>query len=196
MEEEQVAAHLAAEHDAVVQHLPLGQGMPGLPHERRAAVGHDVLGQRAGGLDVEEDRLAGGTGELPAGEDRGELVSTDQAAGAVHRRDPVAVAVQADAELGARLDHARLQGDHVLVHRGVGVVVREGAVHLAVEAVDLGADPPQQVRREETAGGVGRVEHQPDRARRIDPLTRMRTESGCTGPRARAATATTRAATA
>src|SRR3546814_7857611 len=53
--EEEVAAHLAGQLGLGLAHLRLDQRVPGLPHQRAAAVTQGVAGQAAGALDVEQD---------------------------------------------------------------------------------------------------------------------------------------------
>src|SRR3546814_12303981 len=50
--EEEVAAHLAGQLGLGLAHLRLDHLMPGLPHQRAAAVSQDVAGQASGALDV------------------------------------------------------------------------------------------------------------------------------------------------
>ena len=67
------------------------------------------------------------------GEDREQLVAPDHPALAVDRADPVAVAVEGDAEIEALLGDQRLEvGEIGLVGR-VGMMVGEAAVDLGVE---------------------------------------------------------------
>ena len=57
--EEHVAAHLAAQQDAVLPHLALEMRVPRLPHDGDAAVRQDVLDQGLRALHVEDDLAPG-----------------------------------------------------------------------------------------------------------------------------------------
>ena len=61
--EEHVAAALPAEQDAVLPHLPLEVRVAGLPHDRHAAMGPDLLDERLRRLHVEDDPFPGPAGQ-------------------------------------------------------------------------------------------------------------------------------------
>src|SRR5687768_11473308 len=136
----------------------------GLPHERHAAVGADVLLEGARGLDVEEDPGARRTLQLLPREHRGQLVAADEPSGRVDGTDPVAVSVEPDSHLRSDLDDALAEVDDVRVDGRVRMVVGKRAVDLVVEAVDAGPYPLEQKAGEQSAAGVGGIEHESDLA--------------------------------
>ena len=71
------------------------------------------------------------------GDDRRGERAGDELALVVDEEHPVGVAVEGEADVGAGLEHPGLEVDQVLGLDGVGRVVREGAVELAVEDVEL-----------------------------------------------------------
>ena len=75
----------------------------------------------------------------------------------VHQPHPVGVAVVGDPQVRPDLDHSRHEVAHVLLDLGVGEVVGEGAVQLAVELDHLAPEPAQQIGRVERGDGVPRV---------------------------------------
>src|SRR6266480_5654700 len=58
--------------------------------------------------------------------------------------DPVAVAVERDAQLGVLATHRGLQVVEILGHGGIGVVIGERPVRLAEQRYDLRAYLPQR----------------------------------------------------
>ena len=72
--------------------------------------------------------------------------------------DAVGVAVVGDAEVGAQLDDLRLQVDDVARVLGVGQVVGEAPVGLAVELDHVAADAAQQLGRVEAGDAVAGVD--------------------------------------
>ena len=70
------------------------------------------------------------------GIDGKQLVAPDDLAVLVDRADPVAVTVEADADIAAMLRHRALQVDQILGHGRIGVVIGEVAVDL-VEQQDM-----------------------------------------------------------
>ena len=67
------------------------------------------------------------------GEDGEQLIAPDHPALAVHCADPVAVAVEGDAEVELPVGDQRLEVGEVGLDRRVGVMVREGAIHVGVD---------------------------------------------------------------
>ena len=98
---EDVARHLARERRAHLGHLRLDQRMPGLPHDRLAAEARDLVVQRLARLDVGDDRRARDGAAAPRREDLQQLVAAHDPALAVDHADPIAIAVERDADLGA-----------------------------------------------------------------------------------------------
>ena len=88
-----------------------------------------------------------------------ELVAVDDLAGLVHRADPVGVAVERDAQLGAGAPHLGLEVAQVLGDGRIGMMVGEGAVRLAEERRHLGAERLEGRHRDEAPGPVAAVDH-------------------------------------
>ena len=86
--------------------------------------------------------------------------------------DAVGVAVEGDAEVGARRAHALDELLHVLDDRRIGMVVREAAVGLAEERRDARAEPLVEGGRDGTAGAVPGVDDDGDRRGRALPTLR------------------------
>ncbi len=101
----------------------------------RAPASASAAGSTLRTLHVEDHRGPGP--EAPdrvAAEHDQELVAADDLAGFVHRADPVAVAVERDAQLGAGARRtAAWRSPQVLGDGGIGMMIGEGAVRLAEE---------------------------------------------------------------
>ncbi len=89
-----------------------------------------------------------------AGEHDADLVGEDLVAGIVDDAAAVAVAVEAEADIGAVLLHGIGDGVQHLQVFGVRIVVREGVVELGVERHDVGAERCEHARREGAGGAV------------------------------------------
>ena len=95
-----MAAHLACHGCAGLLHLGLDQGMAGLPHDRIAAMGPDIVVHGLGAFDLGYERRTRTFREDVAGEDDHQLVSPQDVPLLVHDADPVGVAVKGDPEIG------------------------------------------------------------------------------------------------
>ncbi len=150
---EDVAGHLAGERGTLLGHHGLDQRMAGLVHDRAAAEPRDLVEQRLAGLDVGDDRLARMAGQDLGRQDLQQLIAEQDPALAIDHADPVAIAIEGDAELGAvradRLDQIL----EVLGHGGIGMVVREAAVDLGEQQMMLARQRRGQ-RLERLAGGA------------------------------------------
>ena len=135
--------------------------MPDLPHDGLAAGLGQAFHQRKRALDLEDDGSARLFLEDLAGQHERQDVAHDHAAQVVHDADAIGVTVEADADVGSRLQHLGLQGHQVLLHRRVGMVVGEVAVHFAEERDDLAAQLLQLLASEERSSGVGGIQHHP-----------------------------------
>ena len=111
--------------------------MPGLPHAGFSAERRDAIEQGLARLDVGDDRRPGLGRQHRFCEDGEQLIAPDDAALAVHRPDPVAVAVEGDAEIEALVAHQRLEIREIGLVGRVRVMVGEAAVDLGVEQVVL-----------------------------------------------------------
>ena len=138
--------------------------MPGLPHDRPRAGGRERGGQHLGALHVEDDRRARTEPSNGiAAEDHQQLIAVDDLAGLVHRADPVGIAVEGDAQLGAGPPDLGLEVAQILGHRGIRMVIGEGPVRLAEERRHLGAEPLEGRDGDQAAGAVAAVHHHPHR---------------------------------
>ena len=79
--------------------------------------------------------------ENVAREDDHQLVAPEDRARAVDHADPVGVAVEGDAQVGAGFGHLPHQILQVLLPGRVGMVVGETAVHLAEHLGHVGSQP-------------------------------------------------------
>ncbi len=83
-----------------------------------------------------------------------DLVGEDLLALVVDDAAAVAVAVEAEADIGAGLAHLVGDGVQHLHVFGIGIVAREGVVEFGVEGDDLAADHFEHLRREGARGAV------------------------------------------
>ena len=103
---------------------------------RAAHLGHD-LGHHVRADEVVEDRLARVLGQHGRGHERRRQRTRHRLGLLVDEEDAVGVPVEGQADVGALLEHRRLQIDQVLGLDRVGRVVREGAVELGEEDLDV-----------------------------------------------------------
>ena len=96
-----------------------------------------MIEQDLAGLDVGDDRRARLFLQHRLGEDHQQLVAPDDAALGVDRTDPVGVAVERNAEVELLLGDERLQVRKIGFDRGIGMMVRKGAVDFSVDRVML-----------------------------------------------------------
>ena len=83
-----------------------------------------------------------------------DLVGENLVALVVDHAAAVAVAVEAERDVGAVLLRRRRHRMQHLQVFGIGIVAREGEVEFAIERDDLGAERRQQPRRERAGGAV------------------------------------------
>ena len=149
--EEEVAGLLEADQRLLLVRVALHVGMAGLPVERARAVGleHRIGHEQAGRFHVGDEHGVG----VPRGEiarqHHADLVGEDLVALVVDHAAAVAVAVEAEADVGLVGQHRLAHGVQHLHVFGIGVVAREGVVELAVERHHLAADalPAPAARR-------------------------------------------------
>ena len=135
--------------------LALDVGVAGLPVDRFRPVGlqHLVGLVEAGRLHIDDEGRVGVQLRQVAGQHQADLVGEDLLAGVVHHPAAVAVAVEAQRQIGPGLPHAlRHLAQHGVV-LGVGVVLGEGEVEVGVHLDHLGSHAAQGFRRE----GPGRA---------------------------------------
>ena len=100
------------------------------------------------------------------GEDGEQLVAPDHPALAVHRADPVAVAVEGDAEIELLLRDQRLEVREIGLLGRVGMMVGKAAVDIGVERVMLARQPAEQQLERRPGRAVARIPADPVGARR------------------------------
>ena len=165
--EEDVAAHLAGERRAELLHLRLDERVAGLPHHRLAAGGADERRELLRALDVEQDRRAAVALEHVAREEHQLAVGIDDRAVFRDDAEPVAVAVEREADLGVAELHDTDQLGEVLGLARIGMVVREVAVDLRVHLVHGAAERAQDAGRRRARDAVAGVDG--DRHRPLEP---------------------------
>ena len=131
--DEDVPAHLAGQQRAGLRHPRLDQRMSGAPHHRNPAEAGDLVEQGLARLHVGDHRRAGVAGQHVARQQHQDLIAPQDAADAVDDADPVAVAVERDAELAPPSGHRVDQLPEIVLHGGIGVVRGERSVDLLVE---------------------------------------------------------------
>ena len=137
--------------------------MAGLPEVDLGAIGAKLrIGrEQPGRLDVDDEGRAFVQRRQIARQHDADLVGENLLALVVDDAAPVAVAVEAERDVGAALRHRRrhrVQHPHVL---GIRIVAREGEVEIAVERDDLGAERAQELGRERAGGAVAASRRRP-----------------------------------
>ena len=135
--------------------------MAGLPVVGHRAIGleHRIGREKSRRLDVDDEAAFGLMGGDVTRQHDADLVGEDLVAFIVDHAAAVAVAVEAEADIGARLEHLvadRVQHLHVF---GIGIVARKTVVELGVERDDLAADALQHLRRECSGCSVAASRH-------------------------------------
>ena len=170
--EEEVAGFLEAGDGADLVDAALHVGVPGLPVIGLGAVldqqriGHE----QAGRFDVGDEQRIFVVRRNIAREHDADLVGEDFLAVIVDDAAAVAVAVEAEADVGLVREHGvahRVQHFHVF---GVRIVVRERVVELAIERHHLAADFLQDLRREGAGGAVAAGAYDLESALELRPL--------------------------
>jgi hypothetical protein len=118
-------------------HLGLDQRVAGLPHQRGAAQFGDAVEQRLARLHIGDDGGAGLGPQHRFGEDAEQLVAPDDAALAVDRAEPIAVAVKGETEVEVLLGHQAASDPRGSSPRWDRMVVGEAAVDLGEDGVML-----------------------------------------------------------
>ena len=132
-----------------------------------AELAHD-LGDGLRADEVVHDLLARVALEHRRGEHRGGGRARHGLPELVDEHDAVGVAVEREAEAGVVVAHRALEVLEVLDHGGVGLVVGEGAVELAVEHREVRGQPGEDRRDDQSADAVRGVGDDPDGRQRID----------------------------
>ena len=141
--EEEMAGFLEAGERLEIGHAALDVGMAGLPIIRLDAIGfqqHGIGHEEAGRFDVDDEGRARVELRQIARQHHADLVGEDLLAAIVDDAAAVAVAIEAEADIGAALAHLvghRMQHFQVF---GIGIVVREVVIELGVERDDFAAE--------------------------------------------------------
>ena len=154
--EEEVPGLLEAGERAQFVDPPLDVGMAGLPVVGLDAVGfeHRIGEEQAGRFHVDHEGRVLVQARHVARQHDADFVGEDLLAFVVDHAAAVAVAVEAERDVGLVDQHRVAHGVQHLHVFGVGIVAREGVVELAVERHHLAADRLQDVRREGAGGAV------------------------------------------
>ncbi len=140
--EEEMARLLEAGERLQIAHPALDVRMAGLPEVDLDAIGDQrrIGREQAGRFDVDDEGRALMELRQVARQHHADLVGEDFRALVVDHAAAVAVAVEAERDVGARrLHRLRHRVQHVQVF-GVGIVARKGPVEVAVERNDLDAE--------------------------------------------------------
>src|SRR5690242_5673371 len=130
--EEHVSRHLASDGRVRLFHLVLDERVTRLPHDRFAAGTLDGIRERLRALHVEDDWLAGaGAREDVARVKNENSITPHDLTLVIDDSDPIRVAIERDAELGAIFLHGGDEVLEILRHRRIGMMVRERAVAFA-----------------------------------------------------------------
>ena len=145
--------------------------MAGLPHQRVAAgLGH-LVEQHLARLHVGDDGPARLRLQHVAREHDQQLVAEQDVAFIVDHADAVPVAVEGDAEIGLLARHLGDDLLEVLRDRRVGMVVREGAVHVAIDDEMRPGQAGGQRLHDRAGGAVARVPYHLQRALAAVPVS-------------------------
>jgi len=120
-----------------------------------AEIGHDGSDKTA----ADEPSLA-----MPGRRDQGhELVAVDESALLIGNDHAVGVAIERDADIGARLDHL---GAHRLRRRRAAFLVDVEAIRVVTDGDDLGAKLPESRRGNLVGAAIGSID---DDAQALEP---------------------------
>ncbi len=144
-----MAAHLPRQEGVLVEHGLLDDGVAGGAHQGSPAEPLHGVEEDPGSLDLGDDRGTGVRLQEPGCEKGERPVAEDRAAEIVDHPEPVGIPVVGKAQIGPRLSDRLLHGFEVGLHRGIGMVVGEPAVHFAEER-----DDPASERFEDLAGNA------------------------------------------
>src|SRR4051812_854211 len=153
-----MAAHLAGEERAVLLHFRLDERVADLPHDGAAAPPLDVVVE---GLRAFPLAHNGGTRKIlenVAGEDEQELVTPENVPVFVDGAEPIRVAVEGDAQIGAFDADFLLQISQILRDSGIGMMVREGAVEVAEQLDHFVPEGSEEPRPDDPAGAIAGID--------------------------------------
>ena len=155
--EEKMAGFLEAREGAEIVDPAFHVGMPGLPviglrapFLIRTRIGHE----QAGRFHIGDEQRVIVLGRKIARQHHADLVGENFLAVVVDDAAAVAVAVEAQADVGLVLAHCIAHGVQHLQVFGIRIVVRKGVIELAVERDHLAADLLQDLRGEGAGGAV------------------------------------------
>ena len=159
--EEDVTAHLSGQERLFLLHLSLDQRVPCLPHDRPSAVPGDVVVEFLRTFDLADDGGAGILLQDEAGEEQQKLIAPEDISAVGDHADPVGVSVIGDTGVGLLFQDEADQFPEIIRDGGIGKVVGEAAVRIAVDVGNLAAVALQQGEGEKTAHAVAAVENDP-----------------------------------
>ena len=167
--EEHVAADLAAEQDLVVAHLALEVRVPGLPHDGHAAVARDVVDERLRATSRRRRSWRPGAGASRSRARRARIRSAScrrpRSSMTPTRSASPSYAMPRSAPSSRTFACRSTTFAGVL---GIGQVVGEAPVRLAVQLDDLAADAAQELGRVEARHAVAGVDHHLEPAAELD----------------------------
>ena len=131
--------------------------MAGAPHQRHAAGPGNLVIERLAGLHIGDDRRPRPFGKHGARQHDHQLVTPQDAALPVDHADPVAIAIQRDAEVGLVLGHRLHQLFQIFRHGRVGMMIRESAVHLDIQQHMAGGQAHADFIHQRAAGAITAV---------------------------------------
>ena len=170
--EEIVARLLEARERAQRVDAALDVGVAGLPIIGLDAIGdqHRIGREQAGRLHVDDEGGVRMQRREIARQHDADLVGEDLLALIVDDAAAIAIAIEAEPDFGAMLQHRiadRVQHLHVF---GVGIVAREGVVELGIERDHLGADHLERLGRESAGRAIAAGGDHLDRPAELRPV--------------------------
>ena len=149
-------------------HFRLDQRMPGFPHQRLAAALGNPGGEPARAFDVVDDLGAGVAAQHVVRKQHQLPVGVDDVAALGDHAEPVAVAVEREAQLRAGIAHRGDQLLQVLRLGRIGMMVGKGAVDFAIQRRHFAAEAAEQLGRSCAGDTVAAVDGDVHRPREPD----------------------------
>ena len=135
--EVEVTGVLTTEHRVRLGHGCLDKGMADARAHRGAAVLEDDLGHGLRGNHVVNDRGARRLLQLARRDQGGQGRWADELAALVNKEAAIGVTVEGQPNVGTDLEDALLQVDQVRGLNRIRLMIREGAIELEVQGVDI-----------------------------------------------------------
>ena len=159
--EEEVAGFLETRQRAQFVGAALHVGMAGLPigDLRALLLQHRIGHEQPGRFHVDHELRVLVDRRHVARQHHADLVGENLLAGIVDHAAAVAVAVEAEADIGLVRQHRVADGVQHFHVFGIGIVFREGVIEFGVERHHLAADRLHHLRREGARGAVAAGDH-------------------------------------